>query len=86
MGDVLFKVTILTVLARGVGGGVLFFILMMLVELYLLNDLIEKIVEKLVRVLVHDAAEVFISIAQLVDKSTGSNDALIGRIPGDIDV
>lgn len=33
----------------------------------LLDDLIEKVVEKLVRVLVHDPAEVLIPLAKLVD-------------------
>lgn len=77
---------VLTVLARGVGGAVFILLLVVLVELCLLDDLIEKIVEKLVRVLVHDAAEVLISIAKLVDKGPGSNDALICRILGDVHV
>jgi hypothetical protein len=57
-----------------------------LVELYLLDDLVEKIVEKFVRVLVHDAAEVFVPIAELVDKGTRGNDALVCGIPGDVHV
>jgi hypothetical protein len=59
---------------------------MVLVELYLLENLIEKRVEEFVRVLVHDAAEVFVSIAKLVDKGTRGNDALPGGIPGDVHV
>lgn len=76
--------TILTVFARGGRGGVLVLILVVLVELYLLDDLIEKIVEKLVRVLVLDAAEELVSIAKLVDKGTRRDDALICLIPGNV--
>lgn len=41
--------------------------LVMLLVLYLLNDLIEKAAEKLARVSVHDPADVLIPIAKLVD-------------------
>jgi hypothetical protein len=60
-GDSVYKVLVclkLTVLAGGVGRKsvlVLVLVLMMLVVLYLLDDLIEKAVEKLVRILAHDA-------------------------------
>jgi hypothetical protein len=77
---------VLTVLTRCVGGGILFLALVVFVELYLLDDFIEKVVEKLVRVLVHNAAEVLVSIAKLVDKSTRGHDALVCRIPGDVHV
>ena len=76
--------TVLTVFARGGRGGVLVLILVVLVELYLLDDLIEEIVEKLVRVLVLDTAEEFVSIAKLVDKGTRRDDALICLIPGNV--
>jgi hypothetical protein len=79
-------VTVLTVFARGGRGGVFVLFLVMLVELYLLDDLIEKIVEKLVRVLVLDAAEEFVSITKLVDKGTRRNDALVCLIPRNVDV
>ncbi len=75
----------LTVLARGVGRRgvlVLVLVLMVLVVLYLLDDLVEKVVEELVRVLVHDATEVLIPIAELVDESTRGNGTLISWIPG----
>jgi hypothetical protein len=75
----------LTVLAGDVGRRrvlVLVLIFMMLVVPYLLNDLIEKVVEKLVRILVHDAAEVLIPIAKLVDECTRRNGTLISWIPG----
>lgn len=75
----------LTVLAGGVGGRnvlVLVLKLMMLVVLYLLDDLVEKVVEKLVRVLVHDTAEVLIPIAKLVDECARCNGTLISWIPG----
>jgi hypothetical protein len=76
----------LTVLAGDVGRRrvlVLVLIFMMLVVPYLLNDLIEKVVEKLVRILVHDAAEVLIPIAKLVDECTSwCNGTLISWIPG----
>ena len=74
----------LTILPGGVGRSVLVLVLMlmMVVVLYLLNDLVEKVVEKLVRVLVHDAAEVFIPIAKLVDECTWCNGTLINWIPG----
>jgi len=76
---------VLTVLAGGVGRRgvlVLVLVLMVLVVLYLFDDLIEKVVEKLVRVLVHDAAEELIPIAKLVDESTWCNRTLIIWIPG----
>jgi hypothetical protein len=76
---------VLTVLAGGVGGRgvrVLVLVLMVFVVLNLLDDLIEKIVEELVRVLVHDAAEVLIPVAKLVDESTWCNGTLVGWIPG----
>ena len=76
--------TVLTVLARGGREGVFIVMLVVLVELYLLHDLIEKIVEKLVRVLVLDAAEEFVSVAKLVDKGTRRNHALICLIPGNV--
>ena len=79
-------VTVLTVFARGGREAVFVLFLVMLVELYLLDDLIEKIVEKLVRVLVLDAAEEFVSITKLVDKGTRRNDALVCLIPGNVDV
>jgi hypothetical protein len=60
--------------------------LMMLVVLYLLDDLIEKVVEKLVRVLVHNAAEVLIRIAKLVDECTWCDGTLISGIPGNKDI
>jgi hypothetical protein len=73
----------LTVLAGNVGRrSVIVLMLMMLVVLYLLDDLIEKVVEKLVRVLVHDAAEVLVPIAELVDECTWCNGTLISWIPG----
>ena len=78
--------TELTVLTRGVGGAVLILLLVVLVELCLLKDLIEKIVEKLVRILVHGTIEVLISIAKLVDKGTGCNNALICQILGDVHI
>ncbi len=82
-GDLITVCLKLTVLAGGIGRrSVLVLMLMMLVVLYLLDNLIEKVVEKLVRVLVHDAAEVLIPIAKLVDECTWSNGALICWIPG----
>jgi len=78
--------TKLTVLTRGIGEAVLILLLVVLVELCLLKDLIKKIVEKLVCVLVHGAAEVLISITKLVDKGMGCNDALICRILRDVHV
>jgi hypothetical protein len=74
----------LTVLAGGVGRGVPVLVLMsmMVVVLYLLDDLIEEVVEKLVRVLVHDATEVLVRIAKLVDECTWCNGTLISWIPG----
>lgn len=85
MYDVLLLGAILTVVAGDVGG---FFVvlLMVVVELYLLDDLVEKVVEKLMCVLVHDATEEFISIAKLVDEGTWCNGALIRRIPGDVHI
>jgi hypothetical protein len=77
--------SVLTVLAGDVGrSGVLVLVLvpMMLVVLYFLDDLIEKVVEKLVRVLVHDAAEVLIPITKFVDECTWCNGTLISWIPG----
>ena len=56
--------------------------LMMLVILYLLDDLIEKVVEKLVRVLVHDAAKVLVPIAKLVNECAWRDSTLINWIPG----
>ncbi len=56
--------------------------LMVLVVLYLLDDLVEKVVEKLVRILVHDATEVLVPIAKLVDESTWCNGTLISWILG----
>jgi len=44
----------------------------------------EEIVEKLVRVLVLDTAEEFVSITKLVDKGTRCDDALICLIPGNV--
>lgn len=86
-GDSLYNVLEclkLTIFAGGVGRrSVLVLKLMMLVVLYLLDDLVEKVVEKLVRVLVHDAAEVLIPISKLVDKCTRCNGTLISWIPGD---
>lgn len=76
--------TVLTVFARGGREGVFVLMLVVLVELYLLDDLIEKIVEKLVRVLVLDATEEFVSIAKLVDKGTRRNDALICLMSGNV--
>ena len=58
----------------------------MLVELYLLDDLIEKVIEKLVGVLVHDAAKMFISIPKFVDEGTRCNGALIDRVLGNVHV
>jgi len=66
----------LTVLAGGAGRGVLVLVLM-LVVLYLLDDTIKKVVEKLVRVFVHDAAEVLIPIA----KCTWCSGTLISLTP-----
>ena len=87
-GDSICQVLVclkLTVLLGGIGRrGVLVLVLMfmMLVVLYLLDDLIEKVVEELVRVLVHDATEVLIPIAKLVDECTWCNGTLINWIPG----
>lgn len=72
------------VFARGGREGVFVLMLVVLVELYLLDDLIEKIVEKLVRVLVLNAAKEFVSIAKLVDKSTRRDDALICLMSGNV--
>ena len=80
---------VLTVLAGGVGrGGILVLVLvfMVFVVLYLFDDLIEKVVEKLVRVLVHEAAEVLVPVAKLVDKSTWCNGTLISWIRGNKDI
>jgi hypothetical protein len=55
--------------------------LMMLVVLYFLDNLIEKVVEKLVRVLVHDAAKVLVPIAKLVDECTWCNGTLVCWAP-----
>jgi hypothetical protein len=77
--------TALTVLARSVGG-VCVLVLMVLVVLNFLDDLIEEVVEKLVRVLVHRATEEFIAVTELVDKGTRCNSALIYRIPGNVHV
>jgi hypothetical protein len=52
----------------------------MFVVLYLFDDLVEEIVEKLVGVLVHSTTEEFIAITELVDERTGSNGALFRRI------
>jgi hypothetical protein len=77
--------TVLTVLARGIGGGVLV-VLMMLIVLDLFDDLIQKVVEKLVRILMHDAAKVFIAIAKLVDEGTWCNGTLIYWVLGNVHV
>ena len=58
--------TVLTILARVVGGT---HVLVVFVLLYFFGDLVEEIVEKLVGVLVHGAAKEFIAIAELVDES-----------------
>jgi hypothetical protein len=68
--------TALTVLA-GVVGIVYILVSMMLVILYFPDDLIEKVVEKLVSILVHRATEKFIAITELVDKSTRCNGAFL---------
>ena len=75
----------LTVLLGGIGRRRVLvpgLVLMILVVLYLLDDLIEQVVEKLVRVLVHDAAKVLIPITKLVDECTWCNGTLINWIPG----
>ena len=72
---------VLTVLARVVGR---VHVLVVLVVLYLFDDLVEEIVEKLVGVLVHSATEEFIAITELVDERAGSNGALIRRILRDV--
>jgi hypothetical protein len=77
--------SVLTVLAGDVGrSGVLVLVLvpMMLVVLYFLDDLIKKVVEKLVRVLVHETAEVLIPVAKFVDESPWCNGTLISWILG----
>lgn len=56
---------------------------MVLVVLYLFDDLIEKVVEKLVGVLVHNTPEVLVPIAKLVDECTRCNGTLVSWIPGD---
>jgi hypothetical protein len=86
-GDSIYKVPVclkLTLLTGSIGRSVLVLVLMsmMLIVLYLLDDLIEKVVEKLVRVLVHDAAEVLIPITKFVDECTWCNGTLISWIPG----
>ena len=86
-GDSIYQVLVclkLTVLLGGVGSRrvLVLVLLMMLVVLYFLDDLIEKVVEKLVRVLMHDAAEVLIPIAKLVDECTWCNGTLVSWIPG----
>ena len=50
---------------------------MVLVVLYLLNDLIEKVNEKLMCVLVHQATEELVPVAKFVDESTWCNGTLI---------
>ena len=72
---------VLTVLARVVGR---VHVLVVLVVLYLFDDLVEEIVEKLVGVLVHSATEEFIAITELVDERAGCNGALIRRILRDV--
>ena len=72
---------VLTVLARVVGGA---HVLVVFVILYLFDDLVEEIVEKLVGVLMHGATEGFIAIRELVGDCAGSNSALILRILGDV--
>jgi hypothetical protein len=72
--------TVLTVLAGGIGRrGVPFLVLvlMVLVVLYLLDDLVEKVIEKLMCVLVHYATEVLVPVAKFVDESTWCNGTLI---------
>ena len=72
---------VLTVLARVVGGA---HVLVVFVVLYLFDDLVEKIVEKFVGVLVHSATEEFITITELVDERARSNGALIRGILRDV--
>jgi hypothetical protein len=56
------------------------------VVLYFFDDLIEKIVKKLVSVLVHGAAKEFVAFAELVDESAGSYGALFRGVLGNINV
>lgn len=74
-----------TVLA-GVIRGADILILMVFVVLHFLDDLIEEVIEKLVRVLVHRAAEEFIAITELLDKGTRCNGAFIRRIPRNVHI
>ena len=60
---------VLTVPARVVGGA---HVLVVFVILYLFDDLVEEIVEKLVGVLMHGATEGFIAIRELVDECAGA--------------
>jgi hypothetical protein len=69
--------TVLTILARVVGGT---HVLVVYVVLYFFDDLVEEIVEKLVGVLVHGAAKEFVAIAELVDESAGSYGTLFRGI------
>ena len=59
---------------------------MVLVVLYLLDDLIEKVIEELMCVLVHYATKVLVPVAKFVDESTWCNGTLISRIPGNKDI
>ena len=77
--------TVLTILARAVGGTHVF-VLVVFVVLYFIYDPVEEIVMKFMCVLVHSAAEEFIAIAELVDERTGSYGALIPGIPRNINV
>ena len=72
---------VLTVLARVVGET---HVLVAFVVLYLTDDLVDEIVEKLVGVFAYGATEEFIAITELVNERAEGNGALIRRILRDV--
>lgn len=55
----------------------------MLINSDLLYDLIQQIVEKLVRILMHSTPEQLIDLLELVDECAGRDGAPVHRVLGD---
>lgn len=56
------------------------------VLIHLLDDLIEQVIEELVRVLVHGGSEELVELLQLLDERAWGNGALVRRVPADMQV